>query len=61
MKDLRLEIEKGRLEAGEGIKVVKQWGATIEETIDEVDIKVADLTCHLKEAETKEQNKKQEE
>ena len=38
---------------------MKQWGATIEETIDEVDIEVADLTRHLKEAETKEQNKKQ--
>lgn len=37
------------------------WGATIEQTIDEVDLQVADLTRCLEEVETKEKNQKREE
>ena len=61
MEDLKLDIEKGKLEAEESIKNVKAWGATIEQTIDEVDLQVADLTRYLEEVETKEKNQKREE
>ena len=44
IEDLKLDIEKGKLEAAESIEDVKAWGATIEQTIDEVDLQVADLT-----------------
>ena len=59
--DLRLEIEKGKLEAAESIDDVKTWGATIEKTIDEADLQVVDLTCFLEEVGTKVENKKHEE
>lgn len=48
------KLEKGtcKLEAAESI------GATIVQTIDEVDLQVADLTCYLEVVGTKEENKK---
>ena len=58
IENLKLDIEKGKLEAAESIKEVKAWGATIEQTIDEVDLQVADLTRCLEEVETKEKNQK---
>lgn len=61
IEDLKLEIEKGKLEAAESIDDVKEWGATIEQTIDEVDLQVVDLTRYLEEVGTKEKNKKREE
>ena len=61
IEDLKLDIEKGKLEAAESIEDVKAWGAKIEQTIDEVDLQVGDLTCYLKDLETKEENQKQEE
>ena len=61
IEDLKLDIEKGKLEAAEGIEEVKAWGTTIEQTIDEVDLQVADLTRCLEEVETKEKNQKREE
>ena len=36
--------KKGKLEAAESIEDVKAWGATIKQTIDEVDFQIADLT-----------------
>ena len=61
IEDLKLDIKKGKLEAAESIEDVKAWGATIEETIDEIDLQVADLTRCLEEVETKEKNQKREE
>ena len=61
IEDLKLDIEKGKLEAAESIEDVKAWGATIEQTIDEIDLQVADLTRCLEEVETKEKNQKREE
>ena len=61
IEDLKLDIEKGKLEATESIEDVKAWGATIEQTIDEVNSQVADLTRHLEEIETKEKDQKREE
>ena len=60
IEDLKLDIEKGKLEAAESIEDVKAWGATIEQTIDEIDLQVADLT-RLEEVETKAKNQKREE
>ena len=61
IEDLKLDIEKGKLEATESIEDVKAWGATIEKTIDEIDLQVADLTRCLDEVETKEKYQKREE
>ena len=40
VEDLKMDIEKGKLEAAESIEDVKAWGASIEKTIDEVDLQV---------------------
>ena len=61
IEDLKLDIEKGKLEAAESIEDVKAWGAKIEQTIDEVDLQVGDLTRYLKDLGTKEENQKLEE
>ena len=61
IENLKLDIEKGKLEVAESIEEVKAWGATIEQTIDEVDLQVVDLTRCLEEVETKEKNQKREE
>ena len=61
IEDLNLDLKKGKLEAAESIEDVKAWGAKIEQTIDEVDLQVADLTRCLEEVETKEKNQKREE
>ena len=58
IEDLKLDIEKGKLES---IEDVKAWGAKIEQTIDEVDLQVTDLTHCLEEVETREKNQKREE
>ena len=50
LRKILVDIEKGKLEAAENIEDVKAWGATIEQTIDEVDLQVADLTRYLEEA-----------
>ena len=42
IEDLKLDIEKGKLEAAESIENVKAWGAMIKQTIDEVDLQVGD-------------------
>ena len=61
IEDLILDIEKGKLEAAESIEDVTAWGAKIEQTIDEVDLQVGDLTRYLKDLGTKEENQKLEE
>lgn len=61
VEDLKMDIEKGKLEAAESIEDVKAWGASIEKTIDEVDLQVADLTRYLEEIGTKEKTQKLEE
>ena len=61
MEDIKLDIEKGKLEAAESIEDVKAWGATIEQTIDEVDLQIGDLTRYLEDLGTKEKNQKLEE
>lgn len=60
IEDVKLEIEKGKLGAGENLDV-KEWGKAIDETIDEVDMEVGDLTRVLEEAGAKELSKKREE
>lgn len=61
IEDLKLDIEKGKLEAGQSIEDVEKWGKTTEETIDAVDVDVGDLNRYLEEAGPKERNKKREE
>lgn len=61
IEDVKLENEKGNLEAGESLDDVKEWGKAIDETIDEVDMEVGDLTHVLEEAGAKELSKKREE
>ncbi|XP_068674447.1 uncharacterized protein [Montipora foliosa] len=61
VEDLKMDIEKGKLEAAESIEDVKAWGASIEKTIDEVDLQVRDLTRYLEEIGTKEKTQKLEE
>ena len=61
VEELKLHIEKGKLEAAKSIKNVKAWGATIEKNIDEADLQVADLTRCLEETGTKEKTQKLEE
>lgn len=61
IEDLKLDIEKGKLEAGKGIDEVDEWGKIIEQTIDDVDKEVEDLNRHLEEAGAKAINKKREE
>lgn len=61
IEDLKLDIEKGKLEAGKSIDEVDEWGKIIEQTIDDVDKEVEDLNRHLEEAGAKAINKKREE
>ena len=61
IEDLKLDIEKGKLEAGKSIDEVEEWGKIIEQTIDDVDKEVEDLNRHLQEAGAKAINKKREE
>ena len=61
VEDLKMDIEKGMLEAAESIEDVKAWGASIEKTIDEVDSQVAGLTRYLEDIGTKEKTQKLEE
>ena len=53
IEDLKLEIEKGNLVAAWSIDDVTQWGAIIEQTLEEVDSQVTDLTRYLEEVGTK--------
>ena len=50
IEDLKLDIEKGKLEAWKSIDEVDEWGKIIEQTIDDVDKEVEDLNRHLEEA-----------
>ena len=61
IEDLKLDIEKGKLAAAESIEDVKAWGEKIEQTIDEVDLQVGDLTRYLKDLGAKAENQKLEE
>ena len=58
IEDLKLDTEKGKLEAGQSIDEVEEWGKFIEQTIDDVDKEVEDLNRHLEEAGAKAINKK---
>ena len=59
IEDLKLDTEKGKLEAGQSIDEVEEWGKIFEQTIDDVDKEVEDL--NLEEAGAKAINKKREE
>ena len=52
IEDLKVDIEKAKLEAGEIVENVQKWGATIEQHTDEADLEipVSDLTRSLEEA-----------
>lgn len=43
--DLRIDIEKATLKAGEIIKNVQEWEATIKQRTEEADSVISDLTC----------------
>ena len=43
IEDLKVDIEKAKLEAGEIIENVEKWGATIEQCINEADLEISDL------------------
>lgn len=53
IEDLKVDIEKAKLEAGEIIENVEKWGATIEQRIDVADLEISDLTHNLEEAATR--------
>ena len=59
IEDLKVDIEKAKLEAGEIIENVEKWGATIERT-DEADLEISDLTRNLEEAATRAEDYKRE-
>ena len=59
IKDLKVDIEKAKLEAGEIVENVQKWGATIERT-DEADLEISDLTRSLEEAATRAEDYKRE-
>ena len=52
IEDLKVDIEKAKLEAGEIVDNVQKWGATIEQRTDEADLEISDLTRSLEEAAT---------
>ena len=52
IEDLKVDIEKAKLEAGEIVENVQKWGATIERT-DEADLEISNLTRSLEEAATR--------
>ena len=41
IEDLKVDIEKAKLEAGEIIENVQKWGATIEQRTDEADLEIS--------------------
>lgn len=45
IEDLKIDIEKATLKAGEIIKSVQEWGATIRQRTEEADLAISDLTC----------------
>ena len=53
IEDLKVDIEKAKLETGEIIENVEKWGATIEQRIDEADLEISDLTHNIEEAATR--------
>lgn len=53
IEDLKVDIEKAKLEAGEIVENVQKWGATIEQRTDEADLEISDLTRSLEEAATR--------
>ena len=59
IKDLKVDIEKAKLEAGEIVENVQKWGATTERT-DEADLEISDLTRSLEEAATRAEDYKRE-
>ena len=61
IEDLKLDTEKGKLEAGQSIDEVEEWEKIIEQTIDDVDKEEEDLNRHLEEAGAKAINKTREE
>ena len=60
IEDLKVDIEKVKLEAGEIVENVQKWGATIEQRTDEADLEISDLTCSLEEAATRAEDYKRE-
>ena len=60
IEDLKVDIEKAKLEAGEIVENVQKWGATIEQRTDEADLEISDLTRSLEEAATRAEDYKRE-
>ena len=60
IEDLKVDIEKAKLEAGEIVENVQKWGATIEQRTDEADLEISDLTRGLEEAATRAEDYKRE-
>ena len=60
IEDLKVDIEKAKLEAGEIVENVQKWGATIEQRTDEADLEISDLTRSLEEAVTRAEDYKRE-
>ena len=50
VEDIKVDIEKAKLEAGESIDDVEKWGTTIEQHVDEADVEISDLTRNLEDA-----------
>lgn len=50
IEDLKVDIEKAKLEAGEIVENVQKWRATIGQHTDEADLEISDLTRSLEEA-----------
>lgn len=60
IEDLKVDIEKAKLEAGEIVENVQKWGAIIEQHTDEADLAISDLTRSLEEAATRAEDYKRE-
>ncbi|RMX40965.1 hypothetical protein pdam_00014870, partial [Pocillopora damicornis] len=60
IEDLKVDIEKAKLEAGEIVENVQKWSATIEQRTDEADLEISDLTRSLEEAATRAEDYKRE-
>ena len=60
IEELKVQIEKAKLEASETIEDVEKWGAKIEERIDEADLEISGLTHYLEEAATRAEDEKRE-
>ena len=61
IEDLKVDIEKVKLEAGEIVENVQKWGATIEQHTDEADLEISDLTRSLEAATRAEDYKREKE